>query len=97
MSYGKIVGNAYIKNEDEKQKLRMGGGSWSINLSEISDLVEEIIYITNKAKYKIDKDVAIAKGFIRSMSTKGVVENKLIVPIKHWVMKTINDIQCSKR
>ena len=84
MSYGKVVGNAYIKNEDEKQMLRMGGGSWSIKLDEVGDLVKEIIYITKKAKYRIDRETAIAKGFIRNMSTNGVMESKLIVPIKHW-------------
>ena len=84
MSYGKVVGDAYIKNEDENQKLRMGGGSWSINLDEIDDLVKEIVYITKKAKYRIDRETAIAKGFIRNMSTKGIIESKLIVPIRHW-------------
>ena len=85
MSYGKIVGNTYIKKEDEKQKLRMGGGSWSINLAEISEIVKEIVFITSESKYRIDKEVAIARGFIRSMATKGVIEKKLIVPIKHWI------------
>ena len=84
MSYGKVVGNAYIKNEDEKQMLRMGGGSWSIKLDEVGDLVKEIIYITKKAKYRIDRETAIAKGFIRNMSTNGVMEEKLVVPIKNW-------------
>ena len=84
MSYGKVVGNVYIKNEDEKQMLRMGGGSWSIKLDEVGDLVKEIIYLTKKAKYRIDRETAIAKGFIRNMSTNGVIESKLIVPIKHW-------------
>ena len=84
MSYGKVVDDVYIKYEDEKQILRMGGGSWSIKLDEINGLVKEIVYITNKAKYKIDKETAIAKGFIRNMSTNGVIESKLIVPIKHW-------------
>ena len=84
MSYGKVVGNSYIKNEDEKQMLRMGGGSWSIKLDEVGDLVKEIVYITKKAKYRIDRETAIAKGFIRNMSTNGVMESKLIVPIKHW-------------
>ena len=84
MSYGKVVDGVYIKSEDEKQILRMGGGSWSIKLDEINGLVKEIIYITNKARYKIDKETAIAKGFIRNMSTKGIIESKLIVPIRHW-------------
>ena len=89
MSYGKVVGNSYIKHEDEKQMLRMGGGSWSIKLDEIGDLVKEIVYITKKAKYRIDRETAIAKGFIRNMSTNGVIESKLIVPIKHWGKKDI--------
>jgi len=89
MSYGKIIGKSYVKKEDEKQKLRMGGGSWSVKLDEIGESVENIIYVTGKGKYTIDRDVAIAKGFIRNMSTKGVIENKLIVPIKHWDFKEI--------
>ena len=89
MSYGKIIGKSYVKKEDEKQKLRMGGGSGRVNLDEIGESVENIIYVTGKGKYTIDRDVAIAKGFIRNMSTKGVIENKLIVPIKHWDFKEI--------
>ena len=46
MGYGKIIGKSYIKNEDEKQKLRMGGGSWSIKLDEISDSIENT-YLKN--------------------------------------------------
>ena len=89
MSYGKIIGKSYIKNEDEKQKLRMGGGSWSIKIDEVGDVVEQIVYVTNEHKYTIKRDVAIAKGFIRTMLTKGVLENKLIVPIKHWEVESI--------
>ena len=84
MSYGKVVDDVYIKYEDEKQILRMGGGSWSIKLDEIGNLVKEIVYITKKAKYRIDRETAIAKGFIRNMSTNGVMEEKLVVPIKNW-------------
>ena len=89
MSYGKIVGNTYIKKEDEKQKLRMGGGSWSINLAEISEIVTEIVYITSESKYRIDKEIAFARGFELPMPTKGVIEKKLIVPIKHWIKEKV--------
>tara|TARA_Y100000310_G_C20043093_1_gene517081 strand:+ start:125 stop:394 length:270 start_codon:yes stop_codon:yes gene_type:complete len=89
MSYGKVVGSVYIKKEDEKQKLRMGGESWSINLAEISEIVTEIVFITSESKYRIDKEIAFARGFERSMSTKGVMEKKLIVPIKHWIKEKV--------
>tara|TARA_Y100000593_G_C4294172_1_gene329779 strand:+ start:609 stop:887 length:279 start_codon:yes stop_codon:yes gene_type:complete len=84
MSYGKIIGSTYYKNEDEKQRLRMGGGSWSIKIEELLDVVKDIVYTTEKGIYRINKDYAISRGFIRVMGKDGKVENKLIVPIKHW-------------
>ena len=84
MSYGKVVGDAYIKNEDENQKLRMGGGSWSIKLDDLTKEVKQILYITEKGKYRIDIDIAMARGFERPFKTKNGLENKLVVPVKHW-------------
>lgn len=69
------------KKEDEKNKLRMGGTSWSINLDryKIQDykLVE---YITPLATYKIAVDKALKVGFIRVLGG----ERKLVVPEKFW-------------
>ena len=69
------------KYEREETKLRLLGGSWSINIGEY-DLteVDTIIYETTKTIYKIDKNKAKEKGFIRTF--KG--EPKLIVPISSW-------------
>ena len=84
MGHGKIVDNTYIKHEDEEQIMRMAGGSWSIKLDELSADVKQILYITEKGKYRIDRDIAISRGFERAFKTKDGLENKLVVPIKHW-------------
>jgi len=82
--HGKIINGVYIKYEDEKQKMRMGGGSWSIKLDELVGSIKEIIYVTQMGRYKIRADIAIARGFERSFNTKNGLENKLIIPIKYW-------------
>ena len=84
MNHGKIVDGTYIKHEDEKQIMRMSGGSWSIKLDELTKDVKQILYITEKGKYRIDIDIAMARGFERPFETKNGLENKLIVPLKHW-------------
>ena len=88
--HGKIVGDTYIKYEDEKQKMRMCGGAWSIKLDELTDDVKEILYVTLEGRYKIRMDIAIARGFKRSFNTKNGLENKLIVPIKFWEFEEYN-------
>ena len=80
MTYGKIKENTYYKKEHERTKLRMAGGSWSINMSEINDEVENIIYKTNKHTYKITLKKAKEFGFYRTFQD----ELKLVVPEKHW-------------
>ena len=88
--HGKIISDTYIKYEDEKQKMRMGGGSWSVKLDELIGDVKEIVYVTIEGRYKIRMDIAIARGFERSFNTKNGLENKLIVPIKFWDFEEYN-------
>ena len=69
------------KYEKESGKLRLSGGSWTINLDKQSlDSINYIVYITSKFRYKISCEDALNKGYIRNF--RG--ENKLIVPFKHW-------------
>lgn len=76
-----VIADKLIKNEKENSKLKIGGGSWSINLDKIdlSD-INEIEYITEKFRYTISTENAIGLGFIRILGG----EKKLIVPIKYW-------------
>lgn len=81
---GVILGNKYIKKEKEQDKLRLSGGCWTINLSEISGKqIEEIEYITDKFTYSINYNDAVKKGFIRQFQG----ELKLIVPTRCWLIK----------
>jgi len=78
---------AYIKNyvlhkhEKESSKLRMAGGSWTVNVDQFP-LAEyhSIRYITKQYVYEIDSEQALANGFYKTLGG----ENKLVVPIKHW-------------
>jgi len=78
--HGVIINNQYIKYEDEKQKLRMSGGSWTVKLCELNSTVDEIIYKTAKGIYKISFEKALKYGFRKTFND----EEKLIIPIKHW-------------
>ena len=79
--HGLIQDDYYFKKESEKDKLRMSGGAWSINLDEIDNQkIAHIVYFTDKYTYRISYDKAFDKGFIRTMAG----EKKLIVPIKYW-------------
>lgn len=71
----------YIKHEDEKNKLRMGGGSWTINLKEVDlSTTPKIGFVTNKGVYRISAEKAIENGFERTLGG----ERKLVVPIEYW-------------
>lgn len=76
-----LDGNTLLKKEKESAKLRMGGGSWSINI-DLQDLskIKSIIYQTEKHKYTISTSDAMEHGFMRILGG----EKKLVVPIKHW-------------
>jgi|TARA_Y100000310_G_scaffold13096_1_gene13443 hypothetical protein len=79
--HGFILDHIYYKHEDETQLLKMGGGSWTINLAEIAnDDVVEIRFRTRAGVYSIDYNTAFMKGFIKNF--RG--EHKLVVPKKHW-------------
>lgn len=78
---GYVKDKVYYKYEKETGKLRMGGGSWTINLDTVDiPNIDKIVYITSYARYEIDLITAMNKGFQHKF--KG--ENKLIVPIKLW-------------
>lgn len=81
---GWITDKTYRKNEQEDGKLKIGGGSWTINLQEIyGKPINRIEYITPKAIYSIDYQEAVSVGFVRTFQG----EAKLIVPIKYWQVK----------
>ena len=81
MSHGLITNGTYRKNEDDANQLRMGGGSWSINIAEIEGKdVYMIKYITKERNYLITIDKAIEHGFERTLGG----ERKLVVPLKYW-------------
>ena len=79
--HGLVDGDIYIKKESEKDKLRMSGGAWTINLDEINNQsIQNIVYFTEKNIYRITYKKAFDKGFVKQLAG----ELKLIVPLKHW-------------
>tara|TARA_Y100000590_G_scaffold414070_1_gene510603 strand:+ start:22242 stop:22499 length:258 start_codon:yes stop_codon:yes gene_type:complete len=79
--HGLIDGDMYIKKESEKDKLRMSGGAWTINLDEVNNKeIKNIVYFTERNIYRISYSKAFDKGFIKQLAG----ELKLIVPLKHW-------------
>jgi hypothetical protein len=76
-----LDGDTLLKKEKENSKLRMGGGSWSINLDK-QDLIKikTIIYQTEKHTYTISTKDAMDHGFIRILGG----EKKLVVGEKYW-------------
>ena len=81
MLRGQIKNKTYTKLEREKGKLRMAGGSWTINLDDVPlGEVDKIVYITESRRYEITREKAIEKGFEQKF--KG--ESKLVVPERWW-------------
>ena len=78
--YGQIIGDTYFKNEYEKTKLRIAGGSWTLNMAELNDDVVDIVFTTQRGIYRIKYDKAKENGFYRKFQD----EIKLVVPEKHW-------------
>jgi hypothetical protein len=71
------------KKEKESSKLRLGGGSWTINMDKLDRMAEPpdvFLYMTERGYYQITYQEAFEHGFIRCMGG----EMKLIVPIKNW-------------
>lgn len=77
---GTLSDDTYTKKEDESNKLRLGGGSWTINLDELPDEAQTIRYVTSLRAYAIGRDDAFEHGFVRQLGG----ENKLVVPLKFW-------------
>ena len=83
----------YIKNyvltkyEKESSKLRMSGGSWTINVEKFPlAKYHTIRYITRQYVYDIDTEEALSNGFYKNLGG----EKKLVVPIKHWSKNAIS-------
>lgn len=77
-----IENNILYKKEKESGKLRMGGGSWTINMDKFDlDIVDEIHYITEQYVYVIQTNDAKWNGYIKEFQG----ETKLVVAIKHWI------------
>lgn len=75
----------FLKVERERTKLRMNGGSWTLNLADcpLTDPALKVIrYTTEIANYEITKDDALLHGF--NMVFNG--EEKRVVPIKYWTV-----------
>ena len=85
--HGYIKEKTYYKNESEEQKLRMGGGSWTISLKDIEEEdINRIQYTTEEHIYQISYEDAIRTGW----ETTFKKEQKLVVPIKNWTITTQN-------
>lgn len=78
--HGTLIDDCYTKKEDESNKLRLGGRSWSINLDELPEHAQTICYKTVLETYVIGRDDAFRHGFVRQLGG----ENKLVVPLKFW-------------
>ena len=76
-----IKDGVLTKYEKESSKLRMGGGSWTINLDKVSlDSLTDIVYITKRWRYSIEVSHAFQYGWIKMLGG----ENKLVIPLKYW-------------
>jgi hypothetical protein len=74
------------KKEDELNRLRIGGSSWTINLDEVDIVdVKEFVYSTDQAVYRISRARALEYGF--KAMFKG--ETKLVVPVRYWDIQRI--------
>ncbi len=80
--HGYLQDGIFVKHEKEKDRLRMAGGAWSINLKEMPQSTVSVRYVTEDKVYTIDVDKARKNGFIRVFMN----EPKLVVPLKHWLI-----------
>lgn len=86
MPHGIVKDKTYYKREKESAKLRMAGGAWSINVSEVDFLkVDNIYFLTEKQVYEISTDDATKHGFFRNLGG----EDKLVVPLKNWSIRDV--------
>jgi hypothetical protein len=92
-SKGLVKKNTFVKFEKESAKMRMAGGSWTLNLdylekeygwsmdrASMEDSIKQFKYITKRCTYTISAFDAVMGGFV--LNLRG--ENKLVVPIKLW-------------
>lgn len=84
MKHGTLKDNVWVKKEQEINRLRLGGGSWSINLDELPESAFVIKYETAVDTYRITRAQAFDHGFIRVLAG----ERKLVVPIKYWIKRS---------
>jgi len=77
-----VFGDTLVKYEKETSRLRIGGGSWTVQIGWLEG-IEKIQYITAKATYTISKKKALEKGFGRLLGG----EEKLVIPVKYWRIK----------
>lgn len=78
--HGKVQGTTYVKFEDKKNKLLIGGSSWTINLDELPKGIKTVEYWCGDNVYTISLKDALGNGFERLLGG----EHKLIVPVKNW-------------
>jgi len=84
MRMPRVYINNYVltKYEKESSKLRMSGGSWTINVEKFPlAKYHTIRYITRQYTYDIASEDALANGFYKNLGG----EKKLVVPIKYWI------------
>lgn len=81
---GVLKNGIYTKTEKESGKLRMSGGSWSINLQDLDiSKADTIVYETETASYTISTNDARKYGFQIRLGG----ELKLVIPVKYWERK----------
>lgn len=78
--HGVLKEGVYTKKEDDQQQLRLGGNSWTINLTDLPETAQVIEYITPTTSWAISREDAFEHGFMRILGG----EEKLIVPLKWW-------------
>ena len=80
---GWITDGVYYKNEDESNRLKMGGGSWTVNMEECPEDIDAIEYRTFKGTYRISGPDARSVGFFRML----MGERKLVIPVSKWAFQ----------
>jgi hypothetical protein len=85
--HGHIDQGHYTKKENESDILRLGNGSWTLNLDEIKGKeIHTITLITKEHEYSITYAYAFKVGYIRVFQG----ETKLVIPVKYWRKEKIS-------